>query len=122
MDVSAPHATKLLFVCSRNRLRSLTAEKIFGAIPGLQVRSAGTQPDARIVVTAGHVGWADLIFLMEKSHLSRLRQKFPEALEGKQTVTLLIPDDYEFMQPELIDELYAKVSRHIPLPDIDRAE
>lgn len=111
--------TKLLFVCSRNRLRSLTAERIFSGIPGLQVRSAGTQPEARIVVTAGHVGWADVIFLMEKSHLHRLRQKFPEALEGKQTVTLLIPDDYEFMQPELIDELYAKVSPYVPLPDLD---
>jgi predicted protein tyrosine phosphatase len=112
-----PHPTKLLFVCSRNRFRSLTAERIFSGIPGLQVRSAGTQPDARIVVTEGHIGWADIIFLMEKSHLNRLRLKFPQALEGKHTVTLLIPDDYEFMQPDLIDELYAKVSQHIAIPE-----
>src|SRR5262245_14605995 len=102
-----PYPTKLLFVCSRNQIRSLTAEKIFSRIPGLQVRSAGTQPEARIVITAGHIGWADLIFLMEKSHLSRIRRKFPEALEGKRTVTLHIPDEYAFMQPELIEELEA---------------
>jgi predicted protein tyrosine phosphatase len=111
------HPTKLLFVCSQNRLRSRTAERIFSGIPGIQVRSAGTQPDARIVVTEGHIGWADIIFLMEKSHLNRLRRKFPEALKGRRTVTLHIPDDFGFMQPELIDELRAKVSAHVALPE-----
>lgn len=107
------HPTKLLFICSRNRLRSLTAEEIFRGLPGHQVRSAGTQPEARIVVTEGHIGWADLIFVMEKSHLARLRRKFPEALEGKRVVTLGIPDDYAFMQPELIDALEAGVAPHL---------
>jgi predicted protein tyrosine phosphatase len=110
------HPTKLLFVCSRNRIRSLTAERIFSSLPGVHVRSAGTQPDARIVVTEGHIGWADIIFLMEKSHLNRVRLKFPEALQGKQTVTLLIPDEYVYMQPELIDELTTQVSRYVKLP------
>ena len=117
MDNAQQHPTKLLFICSQNRLRSLTAERIFSGIPGIQVRSAGTQPDARIVVTKGHIGWADIVFLMEKSHLNRLRRKFPEALQGKRTVTLLIPDEYEFMQPALIDELQAKVSRYVVLPE-----
>lgn len=103
------HPTKLLFICSRNRLRSLTAEEVFRGLPGYHVRSAGTQPEARIVVTEGHIGWADQIFVMEKSHLARLRRKFPEALAGKRVVTLGIPDDYEYLQPELIEELQAKV-------------
>ncbi len=105
---------KLLFICSRNRIRSLTAEKVFGGIKGVQARSAGTQPNARIVVTEGHLGWADIIILMEKSHLNRLRSKFPEALKHKRLITLHIPDDYEFMQPELVDELQAQVSTHLP--------
>ena len=107
------HPTKLLFICSRNEIRSLTAERIFSGIPGVQVRSAGTQHNARVVVTEGQIGWADIIFLMEKSHLNRLQLKFPEALQDKRTITLRIPDDYEFMQPELIDELQAKVSSYI---------
>jgi predicted protein tyrosine phosphatase len=111
------HPAKLLFICSVNRIRSLTAEKIFDGLPGFQVRSAGTQPNARIVVTAGHIGWADIIFAMEKSHLAKLRQKFPEALVGKPLVTLHIVDDYQFMQPELIDELRAKLASHIDLPE-----
>jgi predicted protein tyrosine phosphatase len=109
-------ATKLLFVCSRNRMRSLTAEKIFAPVPGYDVRSAGTQPSARIVVTECHVRWADVIFAMEGSHASRMQRKFGEALDGKRLVVLNIPDDYEYLQPELIDELEAKVALHIPLP------
>lgn len=114
---AAAPVQKLLFVCSRNRLRSLTAEKLFEGFPGYQVRSAGTQPDARIVITAGHIGWADIIFVMEKSHLSRIRRKFPRALEGKQVITLHIPDEYGFMQPELLDELRGKLGPHVHLPD-----
>ena len=111
------HPIKLLFVCSRNRIRSLTAERIFGGIPGIQVRSAGTQPNARIVVNEGHIGWADIIFPMEKSHFNRLRLKFPDAIDGKRIATLFIPDEYEFMQAELIDELQSKVSAFIALPE-----
>jgi predicted protein tyrosine phosphatase len=83
MEAPSTYPVKLLFICSRNRLRSLTAEKMFEGMTGYQARSAGTQPEARILVTAGHLGWADLIFVMEKSHLQRLQQKFPEALVGK---------------------------------------
>jgi predicted protein tyrosine phosphatase len=111
------HPTKLLFVCSRNRIRSLTAEEIFTGVPGIQIRSAGTQPSARIVISEGHIGWADVIFFMEKSHLNRVRRKFPESLKDKRTVTLLIPDAYEFMQPELIDELQTKVTRYVATPE-----
>ncbi len=111
----SPTATKLLFICSRNRWRSLTAEKLFAGSSLYQVRSAGTQRDARIVVTEGHIGWADLIFCMENSHLQRLRQKFPEALEGKEVVCLRIPDDYGFMDPGLLDEFRAKLPQYVTL-------
>ncbi len=101
---------KLLFICSKNRKRSLTAEKIFSSLPGIHVRSAGTQPDARVVVTEGHIGWADIIFFMEKSHINRIRRKYPQALQSKRSIVLHISDDYEFMQPELIDLLQCRVS------------
>ncbi len=107
---------KLLFICSRNRRRSLTAEKLFEGFPRYQVRSAGTQPESRIVVTEGHIGWADVIFVMEKSHLNRMRVKFSEALQHKRVVTLYIEDDYDFMQPELLDELRCKLEPYVKLP------
>ena len=107
----------ILFVCSRNRLRSLTAEKMLEGVAGYQVRSVGTQPEARIVITEGHIGWADLIFVMEKSHLDRIRRKFPQAIRGKRVIALHIPDDYGFMQPELIDELRSKLGPYLTLPE-----
>jgi predicted protein tyrosine phosphatase len=115
--INADQIHKLLFVCSRNRLRSLSAEKLFEGFPAYQVRSVGTQPDARIVITEGHIGCADIIFVMEKSHRSRMRQKFPGALDGKRVITLNIPDDYAFMQPELLEELRGKLGPYLTLPD-----
>ncbi len=115
MEISEREPIKLLFVCSRNRIRSLTAERIFSDVPGVKVRSAGTQPDARIIVTEGHLGWADIVFLMEKSHLNRLRLKYPEALRSRRVIVLHIPDDYEFMEEDLVHELQSKVSQHLAL-------
>jgi len=105
---------KVLFLCSRNRWRSLTAEKIFNGLVGISARSAGTEPNARIRVTAGHLSRADLIFVMEKKHLRRLQDKFPEAIADKKIICLHIPDEYEFMQPELVDLLQASVMPHLP--------
>jgi len=108
----------ILFVCSRNRRRSLTAEKLYEGFPGYQARSAGTQPEARVKVTPGLLGWADLVFFMEKSHLNRVRRKYPEALDAVELIVLGIPDDFEYMEPGLVDELLAALSAHIEVPDI----
>ncbi|MFC5702601.1 low molecular weight protein tyrosine phosphatase family protein [Cohnella faecalis] len=108
---------KLLFVCSRNKWRSLTAEKIFNGYNGYEVRSAGTEENARIKVTEGHIGWSDLIFVMEKKHTRRLREKFSDKLRGKQIVCLDIPDDYKFMDEDLIEILKSRVSDYIEVPE-----
>jgi predicted protein tyrosine phosphatase len=105
---------KVLFVCSRNRRRSLTAERLFSQTPGWAVRSAGTEEGARVKVTAGHLGWADVIVVMEKRHKDRLRQKFDEAFSSKPCHCLFIPDDYDLMDPALIALLREKVRAHFP--------
>lgn len=108
---------KLLFICSRNKWRSLTAEKVFHRFNGYDVRSAGTEDNARIKVTGGHIGWADIILVMEKKHLRRLRDKFNDRLENKKIVCLDIPDDYKYMDPELIEILKSRVSEYIEVPE-----
>ena len=105
--------TKLLFVCIRNRWRSPTAEKIFHGVAGRQARSAGTEAGARIRVNAQLIGWADVVFCMEKRHARRLRENFAEACVGRRIVCLDIPDDHRFMDPELIALLQAAVSEHL---------
>lgn len=106
--------TKILFICSRNRRRSLTAETIFKGEPAWDVRSAGTEEAARIKVTAGQLGWSDVIVVMEKRHKERLQQKFPEEFAAKRCVCLFIPDDYEFMDEGLIEILREKLREHFP--------
>ncbi|MGI4872924.1 MAG: low molecular weight protein tyrosine phosphatase family protein [Janthinobacterium lividum] len=96
---------QLLFICSQNRWRSLTAERLFDGHPTVQARSAGTEPGARVRVAAGHIGWADVIFVMERKHADRLKAKFKDELRGKQLINLRIPDDYQFQDPALVELL-----------------
>jgi predicted protein tyrosine phosphatase len=110
---------KLLFICSQNKIRSLTAEHMLQGVPGIAVKSAGTEPRSRIRVNEGHIGWADFIFVMQKKHRRILEENFPEALEGKSIICLNIPDEYRYMETALMDELKAGLSQHVELPEAD---
>jgi predicted protein tyrosine phosphatase len=100
----------LLFVCSANRLRSPTAEQVFAGKSGIETDSAGLLNTADTVLSAEQVEWADVIFVMEKRHRTKLSQKFASYLKGKRVICLDIPDDYGFMQPELVALLERKVA------------
>ncbi|WP_266168692.1 low molecular weight protein tyrosine phosphatase family protein [Dyella subtropica] len=99
---------RVLFLCSRNRLRSPTAEQVFRTWPQLEVDSAGLSPDADTLLSADQLAWADLILVMESAHRRRLQSRFGGQLKGKRVVVLGIPDDYDFMQAELIELLLKK--------------
>jgi predicted protein tyrosine phosphatase len=108
---------KILFLCSRNKWRSLTAENIFHNFNNYDVKSAGTEDNARIKVNIGHIGWADLIFVMEKKHNRRITDKFGSLLENKRVICLDIPDDYTYMDEDLIEILKSRVSEYIEVPE-----
>ncbi len=101
--------TNLLFLWSRNRLRSPTAERVFAAWPGVETASAGLAPDADEPCTDELVEWADIVFVMERAHRARLQKRFRKSLKSARVVCLDIPDDYAFMQPELFALLEEKV-------------
>jgi predicted protein tyrosine phosphatase len=105
----------ILFVCSRNQWRSPTAEEIYKNTDGLQVRSAGTEPSARIKLNAKTIAWADVIFVMEKKHKQRMQEKFSDELQDKEIIILDIPDEYQFMDTELIEEIKTKVDSFLQL-------
>lgn len=105
----------LLFVCSKNQWRSPTAEEIYKNHPGIYVRSAGTEPTARIKLSLKTILWADLIFVMEKKHRERIIQNFKEEMPDRKIVVLDISDDYKFMDPELIEDIKAKVDFYLKL-------
>ncbi len=105
----------LLFVCSENRLRSPTAEAVFSRYPGVSAIGAGTNSDSATPVSGDLIEWADVVFVMEKSHQNKLSKKYRELLRHKRLVCLDIPDIYDYMQPELIKLLEARVPRYIRL-------
>jgi predicted protein tyrosine phosphatase len=109
----ANNKMNLLFVCSRNQWRSPTAETIFRENTKLNVKSAGTSPSARIKLNEKHVTWADIIFVMEKKHRQIIEEKFRGILDYQKIIVLFIPDEYQYMDKELIDELKAKVASYI---------
>jgi predicted protein tyrosine phosphatase len=99
----------LLFICGKNRLRSPTAEAIFADYAGLEVDSAGVDRDAETPVGIEALEWAEIIFVMEKTHQRKLQQKFQPWLKDRRVVCLNIPDSYEYMDPDLIEILQQKV-------------
>ena len=76
----------------------------------MSVRSAGTSPNARHTVSADDVRWADVIFVMEEKHKSRLVAEFSRLLVGKTIHVLDIPDEYKYMDPELVEQLEQSVN------------
>jgi protein-tyrosine phosphatase len=103
----------LLFICSRNQWRSPTAEAVYKNHSSIKVKSAGTEPSARIKLNSKMIEWADIIFVMEKKHKQRITEKFPSEISHKQIVVLDIPDEYQFMDEELIEELKSKVDLYL---------
>lgn len=105
--------TKLLFICSRNQWRSPTAESLWRRRVGFEARSAGTSPNARRPVGPADIRWADVIFVMERKHRQRLQAEYSRLLEHKRLHVLDIPDDYRYMDPELISILEDTVTPYL---------
>ncbi len=95
----------LLFICSRNQWRSPTAETMWRKHPDFNVKSAGTSPRAKKTVGPADIRWADMIFVMEQKHKNRLKAEFTRMLDRKPIHVLDIPDEYQYMDPELVQEL-----------------
>lgn len=103
----------ILFVCSQNRLRSPTAEQVFADWPGIETSSAGTNNDAENPLSAELIEWADIVFVMEKVHRSKVQTRYRSALRGKRVICLDIPDNYTFMDPALVALLKVKVPPYL---------
>ncbi|MBK8543863.1 MAG: phosphotyrosine protein phosphatase [Caulobacteraceae bacterium] len=102
------NAVNVLFICSRNQWRSPTGEQVWRGETGVHVRSAGTSRSARRRVTVADLRWADLILVMEEKHKSRIKADFREETRFKDLHVLDVPDEYQFMDPELVELLREK--------------
>jgi predicted protein tyrosine phosphatase len=96
---------KVLFVCSRNQWRSPTAEAIYRDDARVSVRSRGTSNSAVRTIRENDLIWADLVLVMEQKHRSRLLANFPDLTKFLTIHVLDIPDDYGYMDTELVQLL-----------------
>ena len=104
---------KVLFVCTQNRLRSPTAEKVFGARPRLEVRSAGTDKESKVQVERELLEWADIVFVMERRQRNIIHKKFKDLYQKRRIICLYIPDEYDYLDPALIELLKESVTPHL---------
>ena len=86
---------------------------MFAKRPDLDVRSAGTSGEALVPVNQRMLEWADTIFIMEREQRQALESMFPNHPALERLICLDIPDDYQFLQPELVTLLEARVQAHL---------
>ena len=96
----------VLFVCSKNKWRSPTAEKIYRHDSRLNVRSAGTNASAKKRISETILMWADLILVMETKHKKRIASEY-RYLKLPVIAILDIPDEYQYMDAELVSIIKA---------------
>ena len=98
----------LLFVCSQNKWRSPTAETMYRNDNRINVRSAGTSASATRQVSEKDIKWTDLILVMENKHKKRIIGEY-NYLKLPQIIVLDIPDEYQYMDRELISIIESSV-------------
>lgn len=75
----------------------------------MSVRSRGTTRNAMQPITAKDISWADVVFVMEEKHRKQVFAEFRDALRFVPVHVLDIPDEYRFMDPELIELIRSAV-------------
>ncbi|MDR0829916.1 MAG: hypothetical protein LBN95_07380 [Prevotellaceae bacterium] len=104
----------ILVVCGRNKKRSRTAEFIFKNDHRFNIRSAGMSAKSDRKISENDLNWADLVFVMETGQRAWLLGLYRH-LELPKIEVLDIPDEYEFMNEELIDLLIDRINNTLKI-------
>ena len=103
----------ILFVCTQNRVRSLTAEHLFQGRNGCQTASAGISAAARLELSEDMIRWADLVVFIDRNHQDYAEEVFPEALAGKRTACLYVQDLYCYGETALKTALEKRMKPYL---------
>lgn len=114
---SAPPKKRVLFVCTQNRVRSLTAEQLYRTKADLEVRSAGIAENAGVPLTRDLFEWADHVFVFSKGQQKVIKERYPDSFDSKPVVCLGLPDRFEYKSPKLIMVLREKLGPYLGTPD-----
>jgi predicted protein tyrosine phosphatase len=99
----------ILVVCSRNRKRSRTAESIFKNDSRFNIRSAGLRDKSERKISDKDILWSDIILTMEDGHKTWIMELFLH-LDLPPVQVLNIPDEFDYMDSDLIDLLNDKIN------------
>ena len=105
---------KILFVCGKNKWRSPTAQNIYRNDPRIEVKSAGVSGKSPHPISNSDLLWADLVLIMESKYKSRILGLFRD-IRLPPIKSLDIPDEYEYMDEELIEIIKSGAEYHIKL-------
>ncbi len=100
----AGNRPNILVVCGKNKKRSRTAEFIYKNDDRINIRSAGLSPRSERKLTENDLLWANKVLVMEKDQKNKINEIYAH-LSLPEIVNLDIPDDYEFLDEELIEIL-----------------
>jgi len=109
-------AVNILFVCTLNKARSVTAERLYRRTPGLDVRSAGISDRAGHQVNEADLAWADRVVVFEPEHERWIRGTFGGDLPL--IVDAGVADDYSADDHSLIAELMDVLSPLLGSPGL----
>lgn len=91
--------TRALCVCTMGMLRSPTLAYVLNQEPyNYNTRACGAHELALIPVTEALVDWADVIFVFS----SNIEISIKDKTRSKKVINLNIPDDYDYMDEELL--------------------
>ncbi len=109
----------VLFVCTLNVARSVTAERMYRGTPGMSVRSAGISSRARRHVSATDVAWADRIVVFEDAHSRYLERTFGAEVLAR-VVDVSVDDEFTSRSPDLLTALRDSLIDVLGQPGPDR--
>ena len=112
---------RVLFVCTQNKVRSLTAEHLYRERPDLDVRSCGTAAFAKNQLTEEVMKWADMVFIFDELQAEAIEKKFGKDAFGKEIISLGLADVYQYKSESLILKLTAKIEPYLGRPNAKSA-
>lgn len=111
---------RVLFVCTQNKVRSLTAEHLYRVRPDLEVKSCGTATFAKNQLSKELLNWAEAVFTFDESHMDAIAKKFSAETQGKPVICLGLPDIFTYKSDALVVKLTATIEPYLGRPNAKR--
>jgi len=108
---------RILFVCTQNKVRSLTAEHLYRGRPDLEVKSCGTATFAKNQLTNELLTWAEYVFVFDDSQLEVIARHFQKAAAEKPVISLGLPDVFTYKSDALVVKLTTKLDPYLGRPN-----